>query len=131
MTKIIENIELLKKLAPLLENVDTEYTFYNEYWYEHHFVRAFSYEVEWEYWCARSAISDTKMCDKVKTLVLEEAIDFIYKKTTEDWAEYVEEKLSEKTWCRFSVLVIFDIKMAEEILEYLLDNDLLWKIKKN
>lgn len=109
--KVIENIELLKKLTPYLEDVETEYMITDT---------------------VSNIVDKTSMVKKLsnterylKTLTLEEAKEFIIEKVDMRWRAYIENELSRYVYDLFSVIEIFDIKM-EKMLEYLIDNDLLW-----
>jgi len=66
MTKVIENIELLKKLAPVLEDIETEYSLsINKDWSK--IISVIDY-YQWDY---------NKLLHPYKTLTLEEAIEFL------------------------------------------------------
>lgn len=146
INKVIENLQLLKKLEPLLENMDVE------------FIACIDWEDNWQcsWHTTRIVKSDTKnietydwwdMCqsgtDFYKTLTLEEAIEFLPKKINnyyfvswknEDWywCNYLEKDEDELFILDNSLLVhIFGkktlLEAIEKMLEYLLNNKLLTK----
>lgn len=108
--KVIENIELLKKLAPYLEDMETEYVVHKMSW------EIILYDSCW-------------VCDEsyLKLLTLEEAIELLpYNNCiTKIWYWYRVEDMSahEELWKTL-------LEAIEKMLEYLLDNDLLWKKKE-
>jgi len=140
------NLELSKRLAPYLEDVDTEYSYYfykddnwkitNSIWkYKHSFVRTKIFYITEEY----------------KTLTLEEAIEFLPIKILKDWVFYkysieTEEANEDEVYYKRYWIIYYDtswlyrdkfwndlpwwntlLEAIEKILEYLLDNNLLWK----
>ena len=110
------NLELSKRLAPYLENIDTEYLWHQKWnistctWYKERLVR--KHTQEWR---------------SFKTLTLEEVIEFL-------WQLPFSIKLVTLEWwynlsCQKLPLMISDTNIMwvyEGMLEYLLDNDLLW-----
>ncbi len=112
------NLELSKRLTPYLEEVETEYVWYDTIEWEDIFL-----ERKWLYW------RDYIYC---KTLTLEEAIEFIIKKWFIIWFE--EWNIMLLNWVASNELAITEefyhkdnINWVEKILEYLIDNNLLWK----
>ena len=127
MTKVIENIELLKKLAPKIEEMETEYTYYNEYWYEHMVNLAHTTETEWDYWVSWELIWETKIYDKIKTLTVEEAIEFIWKQMCQinliypnAWVWMLHQTIWEEVFEWETLIEAFS-----KFIEYLIDNKLL------
>lgn len=110
------NITLSKKLIPYLKNIDTK--FYYEDWFIIH-----------KWWVD---IKNYKKLWLIKTLTLEEAIEFILKKIgVEDslqlWNNYIWFFIK---WELVLELSNFSLLQAiEKILEYLLDNKKLWTQK--
>lgn len=134
MTKVIENIDLLKKLQPYLEDMEAEYVYFNIF--EDDLI-LWTYGLYWSDYI------------QYKTLTLEEAINFlwlhkivfthIYIPTLENihtitdvW--YIENNVlsdkfvywDEEEWyfnMSFGWKIL--LKVIEELLEYLDDNNLL------
>lgn len=113
MTKVI-NLELAKRLAPYLENVDTEY------WYWHSWAIFTMYQLE-------VSTSERAKDVWIKTLTFSEIPKFISDYSNNEWRIYCSLLLQKELWDIFSVLEIFDIEMWEKMLTYLLDNNLLWQ----
>ena len=138
MNKVIENIELLKKLQPYLENMIPEHSYYK--------------------WDLNRLVTKEFEPDKyIKTLTLEEAIEFLPNRI--DWenhAFYLEITKAETEYhiaycadmkdyiwedCVWDEFKMFEctymndkhlfwetlLEAIEKMLEYLLDNELLWK----
>lgn len=83
---------------------------------------------EWNKWNKWRKVKNWNWKWKIyKTLTLEETIKFISNNVNNKWRIYCNLELQKELWDTFSVLEIFDIKKAEVMLEYLLDNNLLWK----
>lgn len=112
--KTIINLELSKKLAPYLEGIDTEYvlSIYNELYKSN-----LSFKIEDWY---------------IKTLTLEEAIEFLQKKeirfTIEfggEWYFLIELFGTKFHYNSYTQWQISLLEAIEKMLEYLLVNDLL------
>ena len=122
--KVIENIELLKKLQPYLE--DVEYMIFLDNWEPSLFEEM-------------PAIYKDRF---IKTLTLEEAIELLpsyiywdnwqklniyYKKEDEEEVEYIcylKEFKDLRAYEFFKSKTL--LQAIEKMLEYLIDNDLLW-----
>jgi len=101
------NLELSKRLAPYLENTDTENWYYK-------WVFNWGFPYRWQF----------IQKEYVKTLTLEESIEFLQKHYWDwiiDLSIYPNKILIEWTY-KWKTLLI----AIEKMLEYLLDNDLLW-----
>lgn len=135
MTKVIQDIELLKRLQPLLEEVKTEYVYLyypSEKWSK---KRIYNYACKMlikHHWCYID----------YKTLTLEEAIEFLpicinnnyftsWRTEKWHWCSYLEKDDDE--------LYILDrglntniyhketlLQAIEKMLTYLIDNKLIW-----
>jgi hypothetical protein len=129
MTKVI-SLELAKRLAPYLENIETEY-FYDNNWEAYIYDKYNKYKLY------------------IKTLTLEEAIEFLpkqikvkeYYNSTEysikKWylqIEFIEKymifyinnkNISESITKAFYWKTL--LEAIQQILTYLLDNNLLWQ----
>jgi len=125
------NLELSKRLTEgwYLEDVETDY-----YRMENIF---------WDYvlWDKIDKSKFYPEWDKVKTLTLEEAIEFLPKKHPKYKEYYLRMMLYDKTWyveywmcepCEtmWSACWKTLLEAIEKMLEHLLDNDLLWKTFK-
>lgn len=113
MTKVIEKLELLKKLAPYLKDRETLCFMYKN--------------PNWEY---TSALAPWNMSweEDYKTLTLEEAIELIWKQMCQisliypnawEWKLY-----SDNLWEEFEWETLMEA--FSKFLEYLIDNNLLW-----
>jgi len=109
------SLELSKRLAPYLEWVETEWR-YSSY-----------AKKDKSWWCKPKLAKRSYWWNIIKTLILEEAIEFLSKNATEKWRNEMNSILLAWLWDNFSVLEIFNIKLAEKMLEYLLINWLLDK----
>jgi len=118
------NLELSKKLAPYLKEVDTEYIWVDIQWCID-IIKTNNWLDEFDYIC--------------KTFTLEEAIEFL-PKTVKDWYIYwlqINWKSNLEYWIRYNNYAIRKfiysqrwktlLEAIEKMLEYLLDNNLLWK----
>ena len=110
------SLELSKKLAPYLDGVKTEYNW--------------CFDDSWEYF-----ITNSNKIEWIKTLTLEEAIEFL------PWYLYLPSLFKDKL---FLLITKWDgyyieywdyifkewktlLEAVEKMIEYLLDNNLLWK----
>jgi len=109
MKKVIESIELLKKLAPYLEDMETE--FYLNWCNQLLNNKAWKIYIK-ETWNPL-----------LKTLTLEEAIELLNKVKRKDLEGYFEEFNIKRGDVLFYVLGWW----IEQMLNYLIDNNLLWK----
>jgi len=115
------NLELSKKLAPYLEEVETEYNWCFDY--------------NWKYYIANS-----NKIEWIKTLTLEEAIEFLpkrYKPLYEKDKYYVCKMVILDTWYCFEICDEFTWKIdktfcwktlleaIEKMIEHLIDNNFL------
>ena len=153
------NLELSKRLAPCLENVETEFWYCDtrKSWKEYNCYRSNQY-AEMEFIPFRDLDEEDIECeridfdsngpypnewynksDPIKTLTLEEAIEFLPKeiKNGDYWLR-IEPSYNCKMWevsysqCEpcgyYDIFEDKDLLICiEKMLEYLLDNDLLWK----
>ena len=126
MTKVIENIELLKKL-----NEWGYLEFYVENYIDPITKEVYSIETINE-WC--HGITDWFY----KTLTLEEAIELLPSVKYDGWFEYslTITKSEDYYWINYDKFevglyeTIYEktlLEAIEKMLEYLLDNELLWK----
>jgi len=119
MTKVI-SLKLAKRLAPYLENVETENWYFN---WDLNWLFKWRFVPEHDHW------------EIIKTLTLEEAIEFLkqrrinlcltIKHNNEYWKDYNLELFSFDRW--LNVEWDTQIEAIEKMIEYLLDNNLLWK----
>lgn len=126
MTRVIENIELLKKLQPYLEYVETEY------WFVLVNKEVDNYKLE----RTDRYVFPNKNID-LKTLTLEEAIELlpeelyikwiqhIFTVTKWDWFYWVNYD-EDGFWAFETIQEKTLLEAIEKMLEYLIDNDLLW-----
>jgi len=133
-------LELSKRLAPYLEDVDTEYwlEIYTSDWEDINEAP----EDFWNLYPIWNTRADTSVSYKqIKTLTLEEAIEFLPKKHPKYKEYYLRMMLYDKTWdveywmcepCETMWGACWKtlLEAIEKMLEYLLDNDLLWKTSK-
>ena len=112
--KII-NFEISKKLNDLwlLENIETEYHYNAFYIWDDTFEDK---DYEWKVWINKF----NKYKDSIKTLTLEEAKTFVYHKCEEEVYNYINQYSREE-------IFYFGIEDIENMLEYLLENNLLTK----
>lgn len=114
MTKVIENIELLKKLAPYIDGWGTDYNM------------MYHKDTDWQVVRRECYLTSQWL----KTLTLEEAIELFPECIAEDYHIF---RMSDNSWwwIKFSFWDIFIwktlLEAVEKMLEYLIDNDLLWK----
>ena len=117
------SFELAKRLAPYIENIDTEYKI-DENWNIYNDIQ-------------------NELCDAFdnihryrklyKTLTLEEAIDFILNKNlsieffNRDWERWCWENNWDWTYIKWPFIWKTPLDAVEKKLEYLLDNNLLTK----
>lgn len=119
MTKVI-SLELAKRLAPYLENIETEI-----YW-----VTSISNPK----WSTITTMPEEKVTDVIfyKTLSFSKSIEFICTHWSRLWIimyEYPKQKWVWKNIINpYDVIKFFsEMKNIEEMLTYLLDNNLLWQ----
>lgn len=134
--KLIENIELLKKLQPYLEDVETEY---NKIKLEHN-KTGINYKIELS---SKNPKDYMFYKEHYKTLTLEEAIELLPETFFVEWIrmwwyifpEYIWEftqkyKMSVCEYWTHNQYELFNwvtlLQAIEKMLEYLIDNDLLW-----
>ena len=141
------NLELSKRLANYLDSVKTEYSWieksepikWNIYWTE--FKHTWKFFV-WKKFMDRA---DTNFWKEYKTLTLEEAIEFCPKRYKQQYSELTWTKNDYRLimvkldkWYCFKISDEFQwgtdksccwktiLQAIEKMLEYLLDNNLLW-----
>ena len=140
--KVIQNIELLKKLQPILERREVEnYILENQEILEtselkklpiRHYQKADN--MLWY-------IPELEAQNFYKTLTLEEALDLLPENIWDyrcymvkmDWLYYCWYQRMPNTWVWKKYLVDWELKSetlleaVEQMIEYLLDNNLLWR----
>ncbi len=126
------NLELSKRLAHYLKNVDTEFAIFDKK----------EWKLKQTIWYIK-----TNKYTSYKTLTLEEAIEFLPNEYPWKFKDAVNYRLRiERNWewdkwkcsydrcepcedaCRFEWKTL--LEAIEKMLEYLLDNELLWKTAK-
>lgn len=128
-------LELSKRLAPYLEDVDTEYwlEIYTSDWEDINEAP----EDFWNLYPIWNTRADTSVSYKqIKTLTLEEAIEFVRNKLKNTKYNLEIRLASDGYLIELSYpfrIFIWEklIEATEKMLEYLLDNELLWKDTKN
>lgn len=113
------NLELSKRLAHYLENINVKY-FYED-WF-----------IIYKWWVD---IKNYKKLWLIKTLTLEEVIEvlpkyiFIYNKYAHPYIDILNNTIYYWYWAIIGFGEKWEtlLQAAEKILEYLLDNNLLWK----
>ena len=147
------NLELSKRLAPYLKDtayvISDNWTIYTSYEINIIDTEDKNSAMYWKWKSYRIfnnkvhpvCLSSDKHYSKIyKTLTLEEAIEFIAKQTTEFILHYKKSKIIKnsynyifreilKDWSWWMCLASWDtyLESVEEMLEFLLDNNLLWK----
>lgn len=126
MTKVIENIRILRKLERYLEDMETEYICCIDWednwqfsWHTTRIVKSNTKNIEIYNWWDKCQ-SGT---DFYKTLTLEEAIELLNKVERKILEEYFEKNNIKRTDVLFYILGWW----IELILQYLVDNNFLWK----
>lgn len=115
MIQVITNIEFLKKLQPYITKQNTKYYIDTRPSPLEPVIRG------------KNEITPDVYREIYDTLTLPEIINFIHSQVSDEWKKYINDELSKHIWDSFSVLIIFDLKFAEKILNYLIDNHMLKK----